>query len=47
MVGRTVLMFEGTILGWIDARGGSRRDGDIALAIYVGYAVGQWMPRFF
>jgi alpha/beta hydrolase fold len=47
MVGTTVAMFAGTILGWIAARGGSRRDGDLALAIWVGYAVGQWIPRFF
>ncbi|HTS17501.1 MAG TPA: alpha/beta fold hydrolase [Verrucomicrobiae bacterium] len=42
-----VLLFEGAILGWITARRGSRRDGDIAMAIYVGYAVGQWIPKFF
>jgi len=43
----TVLLFEGAILGWIAARRGSRRDGDIAMAIYVGYAIGQWIPKFF
>lgn len=25
----------------------SRRDGDLAMAIFLGYAIGQWMPKFF
>jgi pimeloyl-ACP methyl ester carboxylesterase len=37
----------GTIVGAIAARRGSRRDGDIAMAIFVGYAIGQWMPMFY
>ena len=37
-------LFAGAILGEIAARGGTRRDGDIAMAIFVGYALGQWMP---
>lgn len=24
-----------------------RRDGDLAVAIFLGYAIGQWMPKFF
>ena len=28
------------------ASGDSRRDGDLAVAIFLGYAIGQWMPKF-
>jgi hypothetical protein len=37
----------GTVLGRMAARGGSRSDSDLALAIFVGYAMGQWLPKFF
>ena len=37
-------LLAGTILGSIAARRGSRRDGDIAMAIHLGYVVGQWLP---
>ena len=41
-----LLLSFGAILGKIAAhRGGSRLDGDIAMAIFVGYAIGQWLPR--
>ena len=39
------VLFLGTIFGWIAARRGSRRDGDIVMAIFVGYALGQLIPR--
>jgi hypothetical protein len=37
----------GTVLGRMAARSGSWRDSDLALAIFVGYAIGQWLPRLF
>ena len=42
-----LIWFAGTVLGWIAARRGSKRDGDIALAVFVGYAIGQWLPKIF
>ena len=33
-----------TLLGAIASRHGSRRDGDVAMAIHMGYVVGQWLP---
>jgi pimeloyl-ACP methyl ester carboxylesterase len=39
-----LLLFAGTALGWMAACRGTRRDGDIAMAIFVGYAIGQWIP---
>ena len=42
-----LVLLAGTVLGWIAVRRGSKRAGDIALAILVGYAIGQWMPRIF
>ena len=48
MVGLFALvLFAGTLLGWLAARGATRRQGDIAMATMVGYAVGQWMPAMF
>jgi len=35
----------GTVIGGIAAHRGSGCDGDIAMAIAVGYALGQWIPR--
>jgi hypothetical protein len=40
----TLLLLAGGILGKIAALYGSRRDGDMAMAIFVGYAFGQWIP---
>jgi hypothetical protein len=40
-------LFAGMVLGEIAARGGTRRDGDLAMAIFVGYAAGQWLPLVF
>ena len=42
-----LVLFAGTVLGGIAAHRGSRRDGDMATAIFVGYAVGQWIPKMF
>ena len=39
-----LVLFAGTGVGWVATRGGSRRDGDFAMAIFIGYAFGQWMP---
>jgi hypothetical protein len=47
MVITTSLLLAGTFLGWLAARRGSRRDGDIAMAIFTGYVIGQWIPKFF
>jgi len=40
----TLILSMGTVLGGIAARHGSRRAGDIAMAIFVGYALGQGIP---
>jgi hypothetical protein len=42
----TLLLLPGALVGRIAARGGSRRDGDVAMAIFAGYAIGQFMPLF-
>ena len=39
-------LLAGTICGAIVSRRGARRDGDITLAIFAGYVVGQWMIIF-
>ena len=39
-----LILLTGTVLGAIVARGGPSRDGDVAMAIFVGYALGQWIP---
>ena len=36
----------GLVLGRIASQS-SQRDGDLAVAIFVGYAIGQWIPKFF
>lgn len=43
----TVSSLQSLVVGTIAARGGSRRDGDIATAIFASYAIGQFMPLFF
>jgi pimeloyl-ACP methyl ester carboxylesterase len=40
----TLILSVGTVLGGIAAHRGWRRDGDIAMAIFVGYAIGQGIP---
>jgi hypothetical protein len=43
----TLLLLPSALVGRIAARGGSRRDGDIAMAIFASYAIGQFMPLFY
>jgi hypothetical protein len=43
----TVSLLPSLLVGRIATRGGSRRDGDIAIAIFASYCVGQFMPRFY
>ena len=43
----TLLLLPGLAVSRIAARGGSRRDGDVAMAIFAGYAIGQFMPLFY
>ncbi len=35
----------GLVVGRMASRG-SRRGGDLAVTIFLGYAIGQWMPKF-
>jgi len=37
----------GAMVGIPATRGGKRGDGDIAMAIFMGYAFGQWLPIIF
>jgi hypothetical protein len=39
-----LVLLAAIVLGGIASHRGSRRDGDIAMAVIVGYAVGQWLP---
>ena len=43
----TVLLLPGLLVGRIATRGGSRRDGDVAMAIFASYVIGQLMPLFY
>lgn len=43
----TLLLLPSTLVGRIAARGGSTRDGDVAMAIFASYCIGQFMPLFF
>jgi len=43
----TLLLLPGLLVSRIAARGGTRRDGDIAMAIFAGYCIGQFMPLFY
>jgi pimeloyl-ACP methyl ester carboxylesterase len=43
----TLLLLPSLAVGRIAARGGSRRDGDIAMAIFASYVIGQFMPLFY
>jgi hypothetical protein len=42
----TVSLLPSLLVGKIAARGGSRRDGDIAMAIFASYTIGQFLPFF-
>jgi Alpha/beta hydrolase family len=43
----TLLLLPGAAVGRIAARGGSRQDGDIAMAIFASYVIGIIMPLFY
>jgi pimeloyl-ACP methyl ester carboxylesterase len=43
----TVLLLPSALVGRIATRGGSRRDGDIAMAIFASYAIGQIMHFYY
>ena len=43
----TLLLLAGAAVGRIATRGGSRRDGDVAMAIFASYVIGQFMPLFY
>ena len=43
----TLLLLPGVAVGRIATRGGSRRDGDVAMAIFASYAIGQFMPLLY
>ncbi len=43
----TLLLLPSALVGRIATRGGSRRDGDVAMAIFASYVIGQFMPLFF
>jgi hypothetical protein len=43
----TLLLLPSVAVGKIAARGGSRRDGDIAMAVFASYVIGQFMPLFY
>jgi hypothetical protein len=42
-----LLLLPSALVGRIAARGGSRRDGDMAMAIFASYAIGQYFPFFY
>jgi hypothetical protein len=42
----SLLLCAGTVVGVIAARGGSRRDGDLAMAIFASYTIGLCVPMF-
>jgi hypothetical protein len=43
----TLLLLPGVAVGRIASHGGSRRDGDVAMAIFASYVIGQFMPLFY
>jgi pimeloyl-ACP methyl ester carboxylesterase len=43
----TVSMLPSLLIGRIATGGGSRRDGDVAIAIFASYCIGQFMPLFY
>jgi len=42
-----LLLLPSALVGRIATRGGSRRDGDVAMATTASYGVGQFMPFFY
>jgi hypothetical protein len=47
LVMSTVSLLPSLLVGRIAARGASRRDGDVAIAIFASYCIGQFMPLFY
>jgi pimeloyl-ACP methyl ester carboxylesterase len=47
LVMSTVLLLPSMLVGRIAARDGSRRDRDVATAVFASYVIGQIMPMFF
>jgi hypothetical protein len=45
--GSTLTLLLSMLVGRIATRGGSRRDGDIAMTIFASYCIGQFMPLFY
>jgi pimeloyl-ACP methyl ester carboxylesterase len=43
----TLSLLAAVAVGRIATRGGSRRDGDVAMAIFASYGIGQIMPMFY
>jgi len=43
----TLTLMLSVAVGRIAARGGSRRDGDMAMALFASYVIGQFMPLFY
>jgi hypothetical protein len=43
----TVSLLPSLLIGRIATRGESRRDGDVAMAIFASYCIGQFMPLFY
>ncbi|MCI0351223.1 MAG: hypothetical protein L0Z53_17505, partial [Acidobacteriales bacterium] len=43
----SLLLLPSALVGRIATRGGSRRDGDVAMAIFASYSIGQFMPLFY
>ena len=43
----TLLLLPSTLVGRIATWGGSRTDGDVAMAIFASYCIGQFMPLFY
>jgi hypothetical protein len=43
----TLLLLPAAAVGRIATRGGSQRDGDVAMAIFASYVIGQFMPLFY
>jgi len=42
-----LLLLPSALVGRIATRGGSRRDGDVAMVIFASYVIGQFMPLFY
>jgi hypothetical protein len=43
----SLLLLPAIAVGRIATLGGSRRDGDVAMAIFASYVIGQFMPLFY